>query len=947
MIIRRGQIMKKIHFGRFNPLNIRKILTPGKKKLTWKKVGRYALYVLIGLVFVVAAMFAWYSKDLPTPSKIASRTATQSTKIYDRTGEILLYETGEQKRTIVKSDQISDNLKEATISVEDANFYNHHGFDTKAIVSAVLARVIHTKRSATGGASTITQQYVKNALLDSNRSMTRKIKELILSIELEVMYDKDEILSMYLNEIPYGGNTAGAEAAAKMYYGVPAKDLTLAQAATLAAIPQAPTYYSPYGTHTQNLVYRRNYVLQRMVDNKYITQEEADTAKNEDTTTLGTVIKPRKDNILAPHFAMYVIEQAANEFGEEKIQKEGLKIITTLDFEKQKIAEEAVTGGVAKINKYGASNAALTSVDVNTGQILAMVGSIDYYNIDIDGNVNVADSSRQPGSSFKPFAYATAFKKKEYSPAKIIFDVKTDFGGGYIPQNYNGTNYGPITMRMALANSLNVPAVKVMSLAGMDNVLRTAEDMGITTLTDKDRYGLSLVLGAGEVKPVEMAGAFGVFGANGIKHDLKCILKVVNPQGKTIYEYKQEEDKGREVLDPQVAYEINSILSDNNARAMVFGTRTPLAFSGKTIAAKTGTTSNFKDAWTVGYSTDIATAVWVGNNDNTEMSRGADGSVIAAPIFHSYMDKVVTEDKPFSRPKEIQDITVDKMSTKLPSEFSPETVTDIFASWQVPTDRDDIHVKVRLCRANGLLAPDDMPESLTEERLYTNVHSERPDYPNWEGPVRAWAVAAGMGDSVPTERCDPNSVASGPEISISSPGNGSTLAGINKISASVSAVYGVKSVNFSIDNVSVGTVSSSPYEISYNFNNLSDGSHEVSATITDNANKTAKKSITISVNKDSDGPTISSVSSSKINSTTYKITWATNEDATSQVSYGPSSVIISPYTYPNNSTLDSNLVSSHIVEIPVSTGVKVYFRVKSKDGSGNLSTSNEYSFTPS
>lgn len=938
--------MKKINLGRFNPLNIRKILSPRKEKLSWKKVGRYALYVLIGFVFIVAAMFAWYSKDLPTPSKIASRAATQSTKIYDRTGQTLLYETGEQKRTIVKSDQISDNLKEATISVEDANFYKHHGFDPKAIFAAVWSRVAHRSNSR-GGASTITQQYVKNALLDSNYSLTRKIKELILSIELEIMYDKDEILTMYLNEIPYGGNTAGAEAAARMYYGVSAKDLTLAQAATLAAIPQAPTYYSPYGTHTQNLIYRRNYVLQRMVDSKYITQDQADAAKKEDTTTLGTVIKPRKDNMLAPHFAMYVIEQAVDEFGEEKIQKEGLKIITTLDMDKQKIAEESVTGGVAKINKYGASNAALTAVDPNTGQVLAMVGSIDYYNTEIDGNVNVADSSRQPGSSFKPFAYATAFKKKEYSPAKIIYDVKTDFGGGYVPQNYNGNFNGPVTMRTALANSLNIPAVKVMSLAGMDNVLRTAEDMGITTLTHKDQYGLSLVLGAGEVKPVEMAGAFGVFAAKGTKHDLKCILKVSNAQGKTIYEYKQEEDKGREVLDPQVAYEINSILSDNKARSMVFGTNTALAFPNKTIAAKTGTTSNFKDAWTMGYSTDIATAVWVGNNDSTEMSKGADGSVIAAPIFHAFMDKVVTENKPFERPKEIQDVTVDKFSTKLPSEFSPETVTDIFASWQVPTDRDDIHVRVKLCRANGLLAPDGMPDSLTEERLYTNIHSERPDNPNWEGPVRGWAIAAGLGDSVPTERCDPNSISSGPEVSISSPGNGSTVSGVNKISANASAAYGVKSVTFSIDNISIGTVTDSPYEISYNFSNLSNGSHSLSAVVTDNNNGTAKTNISVTVSKDEDGPTISGVNSSKVSSGTYTITWTTNEAATSQVSYGTSSVSSSPYNYPSNSSLDSNLVSSHSVNITVTPGTTVYFRVRSKDGVGNLSTSNEYSFVAS
>lgn len=938
--------MKKIKFGKFNPLNIRKILSPHKKKLSWKKVGRYGLYLLIGFVFVVAAMFAWYSKDLPTPSKIASRAAAQSTKIYDRTGQILLYETGEQKRTIVKSDQISDDLKKAAIATEDANFYNHNGFDPRAVFAAVMQRITH-RTSTTRGASTITQQYVKNALLDSNRSMTRKIKELILSIELEIMYDKDEILTMYLNEIPYGGNTAGAEAAARMYYGIPASELSLAQAATLAAIPQAPTYYSPYGTHTKNLIARKNYVLDRMVERKYISREEADRAKQVDTTTLNEVIKPRRDNMIAPHFAMYVIEQAVDEFGEEKIQKEGLKIITTLDFDKQKIAEESVNGGVAKINRYGASNAALAAIDPNTGQILAMVGSIDYYNTEIDGNVNVADSSRQPGSSFKPFAYATAFKKKEYSPAKIIYDLRTDFGGGYTPQNYNGNFHGPVTMRTALANSLNIPAVKVMSLAGMDNVLRTAEDMGITTLKDKDRYGLSLVLGAGEVKPVEMAGAFGVFGAKGTKYDLKCIIKVVNSRGKTIYEYKQDEDRGREVLDPQVAYEINNILSDNKARSMIFGTNTALSFSDKTIAAKTGTTSNFKDAWTVGYSTTISTAVWVGNNDSKEMSRGADGSVIAAPIFHTFMDRVVTENKPFDRPKEIQDVTVDKMSTKLPSEFSPETVTEIFTSWQIPTDRDDIHIKVKLCRANGLLAPDGMPDSLTEERLFTNIHSERPDYPNWEWPVRGWADAAGLGANVPTERCDANSVASGPEIGITSPGNGSTVSGVNKISASASATYGVKSVTFSIDNVSVGTVTDSPYEISYNFSNLSNGSHDLSAVVTDNNNSTAKSSISITINKDVDGPAISGVSSSRVNSTTYAIVWSTNENATSQVSYGVLSVGSPPYNYTNNSPLDGNLVTSHLVNITVTAGSTVYYRVRSKDSADNLTTSNEYSFTAS
>ena len=566
--------MKQKKFS--NPLNIKKILRPQKlKKITPKKIWRWLSYASIGLIILIIFMFAWFAKDLPTPEKIASRTASQSTKIYDRTGQILLYETGEQKRTIVKSDQISENLKDATVSIEDANFYKHHGFDLRAILVAVYEKVTG-KTTRTRGASTITQQYVKNALLTSNRSVTRKIKELILSIELEVMYSKDEILTMYLNEIPYGNNIAGAEAAAQSYYGKPASDLSIAQAATLASIPNAPTYYSPYGTHTIELVQRKNYIIEKMQSLSKITTEEAEEAKNIDSTTVGDIIRPRKDTMLAPHFAMYVIEQAANQFGEEVIQKEGLKIITTLDYEKQQLSEQAIDGVESKLAGYGASNAALVSINPGTGEILSMVGSIDYFNTEIDGNVNVADSLRQPGSSFKPFTYAELFKSKEYSPASILWDLQTDFGGGYIPRNYNGQFEGPVTIRYALANSLNIPAVKAMSLANIDNVLKTVEEMGITSLTERERYGLSLVLGSGEIKPVEMAGGYGVFAANGVKHDLKSIIKIVNSENKTIYEYNQKEDTGRQVLDPQIAYEISSILCDNQARSSHFGSRSSL-----------------------------------------------------------------------------------------------------------------------------------------------------------------------------------------------------------------------------------------------------------------------------------------------------------------------------------------------------------------------------------
>ena len=831
--------------------HLRNIIPAKKlKKLTWKKLSSYFLYAMVGLIFVVALSFAWFAKDLPTPGKIANRKATESTKLYDRTGKILLYETGDEKRTIVTADQLPQNLKDATVAVEDGNFFNHHGFDSKALIRAVFNKFTGKTNRMTG-ASTITQQYVKNALLSSDRSVTRKIKELILSIELEFMYKKDDILTMYLNEIPYGNSNAGAEAAAKMYFGKTAKDLTLAQSATLAAIPQAPTYYSPYGTHTEDLVGRKNYVLDRMVATGKISKEDADIAKAEDTITLGQALKPRKDAILAPHFAMYVLERVAQQFGEEKVQKEGLKIITTLDYDKQKIAEESVAGGVKKINQYGASNAGLVATDPRTGQILAMVGSIDYFNTEIDGNVNITDSLRQPGSSFKPFTYATAFKKPEFSPSRILFDYKTDFGGGYSPNNYDGVTHGPLTMRHCLDNSLNIPAVKTMSLVGMDNVIKTAEDMGISSLNQRGRYGLSLALGVAEVKPVEMAGAFGVFANNGIKQDLRSVIKITDAKGKVYYDFEEKKPTGQQVLDPQVAYEMAHVLSDNNARTMVFGTRSQLYFPGRLVGAKTGTTSDFKDAWTVGFTPSISVAAWVGNNNGKIMKSGADGSVVAAPIFHTFIEKALagTPAEEFTKPDGIQTLTVAKYSNKLPGDATRETTTDIFASWQVPTEKDDHSVKVLVCKSNGKLAPADLPINLTEEKIFSSgVHSERPDNPSWENPVRAWAEANGYGaSSPPTEYCTASELA--PTVTIISPTDGASVSGSTVITASPTSIANITSVEFFIDDVSIGSVSAAPFTKTYDDFAYDDfvtaKSYKISVVATDENGSTARADITV------------------------------------------------------------------------------------------------------
>lgn len=929
--------MKKLFWQKKRNEIISKMLPANYKKMPrWKLALYICFYIFVVLVFIVAIAFAWFAKDLPTPSKIASRRAIESTKLYDRTGQVLLYETGDQKRTVVADEQISQYLKDATIATEDANFYKHHGFDSKGLIRAVFDKM-SGKTSRVSGTSTITQQYVKNALLSSDRSLTRKFKELILAIELEFMFNKNQLLTMYLNEIPYGNSNAGAEAASKMYYGKTAKDLTLSEAATLAAIPQAPTYYSPYGTHTIELVARKNYVLDRMVETGKVSKEDAEKAKTEDTLALGTTLKPRHDTILAPHFAMYTLEQIADKYGEEKIQKEGLKVITTLDYDKQKIAEQSIADGVPKITKYGASNAALVAVDPKTGQVLAMVGSKDYFDTKIDGNVNVADSLRQPGSSFKPFSYATAFKKKEYSPSKIIFDMQTDFGGGYNPHNYNGRTNGPVTMRQALSNSLNIPAVKVMSLAGLDNVIRTATDMGITSLNQRDRYGLSLALGTGEVRPVEMASAFGVFGAGGVKHDLTSVMKITDSNGKTVYDYETTNKKESQVLDPQIAYEISSILSDNNARSLVFGTRSALYFPDRTVAAKTGTTTDFKDAWTVGYTPSIAVAVWVGNSNAAKMSSGADGSVVAAPMFHQFIVKALadTPNEQFARPEGIQEVEVEKWSNKLPSDQSQDRTKDIFASWQVPTEPDDIHIKLRVCKSNGKLAPKDLPDSMAEEKTFTNLHSERPDNPSWENPVIAWAQANGMYGSVPTEYCSAKDLT--PVISFQSPGNGSSVNGPISISVLASTSPKIVSVEYFVDDISIGAgdPSSTSFTKSYDFSTLVQGNHQLAAVGTDENGTTVKSTITVTVSKNP----ISSVLAVPAQ-TSATITWMTDLPSSSQVKYGLISTLLD-----RENAISYSFVTSHSMILTGLTGnTTYYYKVTSIDGSNNSKSSEVKSF---
>lgn len=618
--------------------NTKNALKKGKKQRKWwRRVLKFFLWCgVAGLLFAIG-VFAYYAKDLPSPGKLNKRQVVESTKIYDRTGEHLLYEIhGEEKRTSIPLKDMSEIVRAATIAAEDQTFYQHYGVQFKAIARAAIYDLLGRKVSQ--GGSTITQQLIKNTVLTPERTFTRKVKEVILSVELEQRFSKDEILEMYLNEIPYGSNAYGIQAAAQTFFGKDAKDLKLAESALLASLPKAPTYYSPYGSHIDELKGRQEYILDQMARMGYISADQAQSAKVFDVLS---EIRPFQENIQAPHFVMYVKEQLVNKYGEKQIQEGGMKVYTTLDWGKQQAADEAVKRGVAANAKYRATNAALTAIDPKTGQILAMVGSRDYFDKSIDGNVNVAIRDRQPGSSFKPYVYATAFKKG-YTPNTVIFDVETNFGTKdqpYTPQNYSNKFSGPVKMREALGRSLNIPAVKTLYLAGVDNSINTAQSMGITTLKNRGRYGLALVLGGGEVKLIDHVSAFGTFATGGIRHDKTAILKITDSRGSILEEYKSS--PGEKVLDQDICAQIDGILSDNNLRAPVFGSNSPLRFDSRPVAVKTGTTNEWRDAWTVGYTPNLVAGVWAGNNNNAPMAAGADGVYVAAPIWREFMDKAL------------------------------------------------------------------------------------------------------------------------------------------------------------------------------------------------------------------------------------------------------------------------------------------------------------------
>ncbi len=654
--------------------------------------GFGSVFLVIGLAS--GAYLIAVNSSLPNYQEIENRNVPESSKLYSRDGTLLYEFYGEYKRSKVSLDKISPTLKNATIAIEDKDFYNHGAISLPSIARAMLA---NSKSGAVSqGGSTITQQFAKNALLDRQKLYSRKVREVLLAYKIESHFSKDAILELYLNEIPYGRNSYGAEAASKTYFGKSATELSLAESAYLAALPQAPSFYSPTGANTEALDNRKDLVLQKMFEQGYISEQDMYQAK-----TAQVAFLPATNKMIAPYYVSWVRNYLVDKYGTEFLKEGGLKVYSSLDLNLQKLAEQVVKEG-AEINKtkYRAYNAAIVAVDPVTNKVVAMAGGKDYFgeaepsgckvgkNCKFEPNVNVASSMRQPGSSFKPYAYLTAFKPEfGYTPLSKVLDVPTSFGtaGGrpYIPRNYDGSSHGLITIRKALAGSLNVPAVRTLAAVGVENVVATAKSLGITS--PLKNCGLSLVLGGCEVQLVDHVTAFSVL-ANGGKGDLSSpFIRIEDKHGKTL---ESSSGNPEQIVNPEAVYELISIMTDDLSRQYVFGKKNPLTLPDRVVAAKTGTTQNWKDGWTLGFTPQLAVGVWTGNNDSSLMRAGADGVFTAAPIWHKFMEAAMAGQpvKDFEVPAGVIQVAYDIYSNKPVSKDSKNVRMEPVPWYALPKD---------------------------------------------------------------------------------------------------------------------------------------------------------------------------------------------------------------------------------------------------------------------
>ena len=680
-----------------------------------------------GFFFIsaISIVLIWLFWGIPLPTNLSSEQYPVSTKLFDRNGKLIYEIYTEKRRTPIDLENIPEHVKLATISIEDKDFYKHYGFSPIGITRAAVNIVFKQKLQ---GGSTLTQQLVKNALLTPQRTIKRKIREFVLSMIVEAIYSKDQILEMYFNQIPYGSTAYGIEAATELYFSKTVNELSLAEGALLAGITQAPTRYSPFGAHPELAKGRQETVLRRMVEDGHITSEEADKAAEEEIV----YAEPEKQQ--ATHFALWVKEQLAEKYGDAVVEQGGLRVTTTLDLDLQEFAESTVATEVAKLAQYDVGNGASLVTRPKSGEILAMVGSKNYFAEDEDGKVNIIFANRQPGSSIKPLNYALALRDEKITPSTVLADIPTCFVVAgqplYCPRNYDGQFHGAVQTRFALGSSFNLPAVKVLALNGIDNFVEFATNMGITTFTDPDNYGLSLTLGGGEVKPYDMAVAFGVFANQGIKQPLISILKVEDWHGKVLEEVNIDEIEGDRVLDPDVSFLISHILHDNNARIPAFGESSFLNVGGHPeVSVKTGTTNDRRDNWTIGYTAHILVTTWVGNNDNTPMSGAVSGVSGASPIWNKIMREALSkaEDGFYNeeeqghawplQPSGVVGATVCSTTGVLPSgpegDLGCPPRFEYFLAGNIPEAVEGGNQDIQIDKTTGILAnPDTPPENI-------------------------------------------------------------------------------------------------------------------------------------------------------------------------------------------------------------------------------------------
>lgn len=712
------------------------------KKLPWY---RWLYWVLpVGMVL---AFYLFIIKDLPTPNKLVSPDIPVASKIYDRNDKLLFDIFVDQNRNPVALSDIPLTVRQATIAIEDKDFYKHQGINPVGGMLRAFAATLTGKQLQ--GGSTITQQLVKTGLLTPERSITRKLKEIILAYWVELTFPKDKILELYLNTVPYGGTAWGIETAAEKYFGKSVKNLTLGESALLAGLPQAPTLYSPFGAHPELALTRQKEVLRRMTEDKYITPQQEEAAKNE------PIVFAKPANIKAAHFVMYVKELLTDKYGERMVERGGLKVTTTLDLSLQEYAEATVAAEVAKSKSLHVSNGAAVITKPATGEILAMVGSTDYFATP-SGSFNVTTALRQPGSSIKPINYSIGLDRHLVTPATMFLDVPTCFGvkgqANYCPHNYDLKFHGPVQLRFALGNSLNIPAVKMLALNTVNDMVASASAFGLNTLSDPSKYGLSLTLGGGEVRMTDMAEAFSVFANGGIRKDLTAIRKVTDKNGKILEEMKDPNaDKilpsqllisGTRVVAPETAFLISHILLDNNARQDAFGPASALVVPGHAVSVKTGTTDDLRDNWTIGFTPQVLIATWVGNNDATPMSRLVSGVTGAAPIWNKLMRKVL-EGKPDIWPKQPEGVVgaeICAVSGLLPPnpdapDKGCQTRFEYFIKGTVPTERENLRQSVAIDKSTGDLAEPGKTDNI-----------EMQDHMIFRDPLSVWCADCAKAD---------------------------------------------------------------------------------------------------------------------------------------------------------------------------------------------------------